>query len=223
MSQIGTLTTGAGVATLITGQSQCESFLLFGDVDTAFPLRGLTVEVDGKPFININASAPLMGAFAEWQMETVGGAVGFMLKIATGQIKANTDYRFVNDGVTTPNIYAFSDAKNGVPLIASTKTINDGSFEDFGDFSALFITDPANLDRGEVVFADGHSSSMVPQEIDGYFSLSNQADANGRLNAVSVMDNTNEDFKAVRLYATGGALTVLVAKLPDAAFRALRG
>ena len=218
MSELGTLTTGAGIASTFAGQAQCESYILIGDVDTALPLQGLSIEVGGTTFINIQGSQPLMQAFAEWQMENAGGAVGFMLKVATGQVRENTTYRFVNAGATTPTIYVFSDSQEGVPLLAATKSINDSSFDDFEKFSALFITAPANIDRAEIVFADGHPATLGAEEIDAYFTFKNQADANGRLAAVSVLDNTDQSIRAVRLYATGASLTVLVAKLPNEVF-----
>jgi len=73
MSLLGALITGAGVDTTFAGQAQCEQYILLGDVDTAFMLRGLSVEIDGSPFINIANSLPLMSAFSQWQMENVGG------------------------------------------------------------------------------------------------------------------------------------------------------
>lgn len=137
MSQIGTLTTGAGVATIFSGQAQCEEYLLLGDVDTANPLQGISVEIDGTPFINIQNSEPLVGAFFKWMSQTVAGAVGLCFKLATGMIPKNTTYRLINNGVTTPTVKVFSDSKGGVPFIATTKGINASSFEDFRKFSAL--------------------------------------------------------------------------------------
>jgi len=217
-SLLGALVTGAGIQTTFPGQAQCEQYILIGDVDTANPLRGISVEIDGRPFINIQASLPLMSAFMQWQMESVGATVGFLLKIATGMIPKNTTYRFTNNGVTTPNIFVYSDAQDGVPILSTTKGINALSFEDFSKFSALFLTLPASLDRCEIIFSDGHQASMGIEEIDSYFAFRNQSEANGRLTAVSVIDNTDQSIRSVRVYATV-AMTVLVAKLPNEAFK----
>lgn len=219
-SVLGVLTGGAGVQTTFAGQSQCESYIVLDDVDTANALRGLTVEIDGQPFINIQNSAALMAAFAKWQMETISGTgvVGLMLKVATGSIRKNTTYRFTNDGLTTPTVRVFSDAQNGVPIVATTKGINASSFEDFSKFSALLITDPANVDSVEIVFRDGHKATMTIQEADALFSLKNQAEANGRLAAVSVIDNTDQSISSVRIFAAAAAITVLIAKLPNSVF-----
>jgi len=221
MSLLGALITGAGVDTTFSGQAQCEQYITIGDVDTAFMLRGMTIEVDGTPVIQIANSLPLMTAFAQWLMENVAGAPGFMLKIATGMIPANTTYRFTNDGVTTPNIFVNSDSSGGVPVIATSKGINANSFEDFNKFSALFITVPADVVSVEISYVDGHKSTVQIEEIDSKFAMGNQTDANGRLTAVSVIDNTEQEIKAVRIFADPTGLTVLIVKLPDAVFEEL--
>jgi len=221
MSLLGVLLTGAGIQTTFSGQAQCEQFIVIGDVDTAFPIRGLTVEVDGTTIFNVANSLPLMTAFAQWLMENVGGAPGFMLKIATGSIPANTTYRFTNDGATTPNIFVSSDAGDGVPVIATTKGINASSFEDFSKFSALFLTLPADITSVEVVYTDGHKATLQIEEVDAQFALGNQTDANGRLTAVSVIDNTEQNIKAVRIFADPTGATVLIVKLPNQIFEEL--
>lgn len=221
MSQLGTLTTGAGVQTTFAGQSQCESYIVIGDVDTANPLEGLSVEVDGSPFINIQLSLPLMSAFMQWQMESIGAAVGFMLKIATGMIPKNTTYRFTNNGVTTPKIFVFSDAQDGIPILATTKGINAASYEDFSKFSALFLTLPASISSVEIIFDEGHKATMTIEEVDALFAFKNQSETNGRLTAVSIIDNTDQAIKSVRVFASVAA-TVLVVKLPNVAFKALK-
>lgn len=218
-SLLGALITGAGVQTTFSGQSQCDEFIIIGDVDTANALQGLTVEIDGSPYINIAAgNAALVGAFMKWQQQFSATVVGLMFKVATGMIKRNTTYRFINNGATTPNIFVFSDSRDGVPIIATTKTINISSFEDFNKFSALFLTLPANVASVEMNFIDGHKATMTIGEVDGYFALNHPSEADGRLNAVSVIDNTKQNIKSVRIFAGATAVTVLIAKLPNQAF-----
>jgi hypothetical protein len=221
MSNLGALITGAGVQTTFAGQAQADEYIVIGDVDTANPLQGITVEVDGTPFINIQANAALIGAFAKWQQEFVGTVVGLMWKVATGMIGRNTTYRFTNNGATTPVVKVFSDSRNGVPIVATTKQINVSSFEDFTKFSALFLSLPASVSSVEIVFLDGHKATMTIEEVDALFSLKNQSEADGRLNAVSVIDNTDQSIKSVRIFAGGTAVTVLIAKLPNQAFQAM--
>jgi hypothetical protein len=225
MSQIGTLITGAGIATVIAGQSQCEQYLLIGDVDTANPLQGIQVEIDGVTFININASATLIAAFAKWQSESTGATIGGLIKLATGVVKKNTTIRLTNAGATVPAIYAFSEADNGIPLMASTKTVNPTSYDDFERFSAIFLGTPANIASLEIVFADGRKSTMTVQEADALFNLYNQTETDGRLGGITVIDNTSQNIRAVRVNtnATAGGCAVLMAKLPDSAFKMLNG
>lgn len=222
MAQIGTLTTGAGVVTNIVGQSQCEEFLLIGDVDTTNPLQGLTVEIDGTPFIVITTAA-LITAYMKWLMETAGaGVVGLLIKVASGVIRRTTNYRLTNAGATTPAIFAFSTNQSGIPFVATSKNIQPSSYEDFEKFSALFITAPANIQSAEILYNDGHRATMAAVEIDALFTFSNQAETDGRLGGVSVIDNRAGTIKAVRLFCVTTALTVLVAKIPNEAFEQIK-
>lgn len=222
MAQIGTLVTGAGVQTVIAGQSQCEAVIVIGSVSTANPLQGLQVEIDGTTFININNQATLISAYAKWMAQFVSTLVGVVFKIATGRIPRNTTYRLTNNGATTPAIYAFSDNSSGVPFLVGTKQINASSYEDFSKFSALFIGTPANLSTAEMIFKDGTKSTMTFQELDALFSSKCQAEANGELLGVTVIDNRDQSITSVRLNCSA-ANTILIAKLPDAAFQALKG
>lgn len=219
MGQIGTLVTGAGVITVISGQSQLDQFLVIGDVDTAVPLTGLTIEVDGVPFFQIQGSQPLMQAFSQWQMEKAGTTVGYMLKVSTGQIRKNTTFRFTNAGATTPAIYNFSESSNGVPLEVATQTINASSYQVIEKFSALFLATPANVSNLEVLFSDGTKQTLTMVEAAAYFSLSNQADTDGQLSAVVVVDNTQGNISQVKVNTnSGGSCLTLVVKIPQEAF-----
>lgn len=221
-SNLGPLITGAGVATTFPGQAQMDEYVVIGDVDTAPPLQGIQVEVDGTPFINIVNNAALVGAFQKWQQEMTGATVGLQFKVGTGSIARNTTYRFINNGATTPMVKVYSDSKNGVPIVATTKQVNINSYEDFTKFSALFLSLPASVSTVEIVFADGHKATMTIEEVDALFSLNNNSEADGRLNAVSVINNTDQSIQTVRVFAGGTAVTVLIAKLPNQAFQALQ-
>jgi hypothetical protein len=225
MSQIGTLITGAGIVTNIVGQSKCDAFLLIGDVDTANPLQGLSVEIEGVAYVSIANAATLLTAYAKWQSEMTGATTGVLFKIATGAIYRNTTYRLTNAGATTPAIFAYSDAPDGVPFYASTATVNPLSSQVFERFSALFIQTPANVSSIEVVFSNGYRETWTPVEADSYFNLFNQSEADGRLGGVSVLDNSDQKYKSVKINtnATVGGTAVLMAKLPDEAFQILNG
>lgn len=218
MAQIGTLLTGAAVQTTIPGMAQCEQILVLGSVATANPLQGLQVEIDGVPFININNQPALLSAYAKWQAQFVSTLVGVVFPIATGRINRNTTYRLVNNGATTPIIYATSFGENGVPFLVGTKQVNASSYEDFEKFSSLFIGTPANLASAEIVFSNGCKSTMTFQELDAMYALQNSTEANGELLAVTVIDNRDQKIKSVRLNCSA-ANTILVAKIPDPSFQ----
>lgn len=219
MAQIGTLLTGAGVTTVIAGQSQCESFITIGTFATANPLQGLQVEIDGVPFININNQPALLTAFMKWCNQILGTTVGLSLRVATGRIYRSTTYRFTNNGATTPAIYASSNNSNGVPMLVGTKQINASSYEDFQKFSAIMFA-PAGIASAEFTFANGTKSTFAPAEIDAYFGMQFPSE-NGELGSISVIDNRDQSIYNIRLNVSA-ATTVLISKLPDASFALLK-
>lgn len=222
--QIGTLLTGAGVPTVIAGQSKCDMYITIGDVDTPNPLQGLEVSVGGKPVFSVANAATLLTAYAKWMMEMTGATVGVMFKIATGVINKSTTYRFTNAGATTPVILASSDAPDGVPFEVATDSINASSSQTYEKFSALFLQTPANVASVDIEYENGHKESQIlVAELDARFSLSNNSEADGRLGGVTVIDNTNGEITNVRINTNNvGALTLLIAKLPDEAFKILK-
>lgn len=211
MGQIGTLVTGAGINTSITGQSQLESDLMIGGVDTAMPLRGLKVVVGGKTTIDIQGSQPLMSAFAKFMMRSAGTVVGLVIKIGTGRMRSpGSSIVLTNDGATTPIIYSYSQGGNGTPIEAVTQGVNALSNLTIDNFAALMVTPTANIGSFDVVYADGTDQSMTALEADSLFASKNDAQANGRLDAVvTSFDNRDRSIRSVKVNATT-AVTVLV-------------
>lgn len=224
MPQISTLVTGAGVSTVVAGQSSAASVLYLADIDNTNPLSGITVEIDGIPFVNIAGSATLCNAYAKWGSRAIEGTnvLGVAYKLATGKINKNTTYRLTNNGATTPAIRVISDNQDGIPFIVAQKGINALSFEDFRNFSALIIDTPANVNNIEVNFRDGHRETWNVTDADAYYALNYESEADGRLGGCTVIDNTAGVFDSVRINATT-AISVLTIKLPDAAFNELKG
>lgn len=222
MSQLTTLITGAGIATVVAGQSQCEQNIIIGTIATAFPLQGIAVEIDGVPFLNINNQPALLTAYSKWmnQVNATGAIIGVALKITTGRIKKSTTYRFFNNGATTPNIYAFSTNDNGVPFQIATKTVNLSSYEDFQNFSAIFYA-PTNVSNLEFTFQNGYRATLSTIEADALFGIRFPNEA-GELGGISCIDNRNQSIANIRLNNGAVATTVLLAKIPDSAFKIMK-
>ena len=218
-----TLITGAAVNTSLNPISQVESNILIGDVDTAMPLRGLSVKVGGKTTIDIQGSQPLMSVFAKFCSNISAAIVGLVLKIATGRINAEgSSIVFTNDGATVPQIFGHSFESAGVPIEAATSAIVALDNRKYSDFSGLFITPAANVNYFDVEMEDGTNQPMTVVEADAAFSLSHPTQADGRLDAlVTGFDNRDRKYKSVRVYATT-AVTVLLVKLPDSYFASLK-
>lgn len=222
MSKLTTLLTGAGVSTIVQGQAQLESAIVIGDVDTAMPLQGIKISINGETKLDISGSQPLVSAFAKFMNRICGTVIGLIIRVATGRINGNTTYTFTNNGATVPDVYAFSDNSNGVPVIGSTKGINALSNETFTKFSALFITPSANVASLDVIWADGTTQNMSVLEMDAHFSELNDTEANGRLDAVvTTCDNRSQCFQSVKVNATT-AVTVAAIKLPQSYFDSIK-
>jgi len=222
MSRIGTLVTGAGIVTPITGLSYVDPYLILGDVDTASPLTGLQVDIAGENTINIVGSQPLVSAFSKFLSQLNATVVGLVIKIATGRIYAPSSLRFTNGGATVPDIFNFGDKANGKPIRAIQQGINALSNQVFDKFTALLITPSANVGSVDIQYKDGTSVNMSILEVDALFTLTNQCEANGRLDAVvSTIDNTEGKISWVRVNATT-AVTVVVVKFSEPDFQELR-
>jgi len=234
---IGALITGAAVVTTFAARDHLDQFLLLGDIDTAIPISGLQVEFGGRAKINLTGSQPLVSAFAKYMNQIAdapNGIIGTVIKIATGRVEGTTTYKFTNNGVTTPNIFAWSQSRqtNGqVPAILDLATvgIQAGSYEDFEQFSALFITSSANVGSIDIDYEDGHKESgLTVIEVDAMLAMNQSTEANGRLDAVvTTIDNRpvlGNPITRVRVYVPvgGTAVTVAVLKLADGDFKRLR-
>lgn len=234
---IPALTTGAGVATIIAGQNQCDNVIVVGTVDTANPLQGLQVEIGGTPFINITNSAAIVGAFAKWINGTIAAGtntvVGLCFRIATGLISKNTKLTFTNNGSTTPSVYSYSDGANGAPFMAATNQININSNQLYEKFSALIVSVPANLLNADVIFrnrgTDGRfdgtttKSTLTPIELAAdYIQYNNNAEAGGLLNGCLIIDNRQQRFQSIKLYTASTAVNVCTVALPQAFFNAIK-
>lgn len=211
--KIGTLTTGAGVDTLITRRG-VPAFILIGAVDTDVPLTNLNVTIGGDVTIKISGQTHIQ-AFAKYLMENLSGAdvkIGMLLKVANDFIAdQNLELVLTNAGVTTPDVFGFSEGKTDAqPVAAGQQTIQaDDSVFYAGNFTALFFPD-TNFDYAQIEFADGgFSDKLTGAEIDALFALKNQCDADGRLAGLHVIDNKDSSIVGVTLYTdNGGTLTI---------------
>jgi len=221
---LGALLTGAGVQTSFPAVSQLEAAIVIGDVDTAIPISGLSIDVDGKSFINITGVQTLLAAWAKWKMKAIQGSavVGMVLRVATGRIVRPTTYRLTNAGATTPNVYAFSDSDNGIPIDAATGQINGNSNQTFENFSALFLQTPANVLNYVVTFSNGFSVPLTTVEMDAYFASQYDSEANGELGGVTTIDNTDQKFRSIQVNTTASALVYLKVAIPEAAWKVLK-
>ena len=212
MSQISTLGSGAGVQTIVNLQ-YTPAYVYLGTVQTVPPLQNFSVSIAGRQTININNSG-LITAFSQWLMQSRGTGVGYMLKVANGNLpNQETQLRFTNDGVTTPDIFAYSDAKGTNAIFASTSSINASANNLITDFDGLFI-DPTNFQDAEFTFSNGFTDRFTATDIASYFLQTNQSDANGLLSTILAVNNVGRQIESVRIYAnSSGNVEYLLANI----------
>ena len=204
------LITGIGVVTTIDLE-HVPQFLFIGAPDADLPISKFELTVSGQSFQNISIQA-LIQAFSKYMMEGLLGAdvkVSQVLKLADGFIPGkNVQIRITNAGATTPDIHTFSAVKGAFPIAAGQINVKQNDSETFSGFETV-IFDPANLDYVDVTFSDGHKDKLQGVELDVLFSLNHQADADGRLIGMTVIDNQMDQITQVEIFATGGDITVL--------------
>lgn len=213
---LAALTTGAGVNTVTPAQSQMESDILIGDIDTSQPLQGLKVNVDGDTTIDVQGSQPLISVLSKLSQFLCGSTVGMLLKIATGRVFCKAGVvTFTNGGATTPAVYWNSQRGVGTPgrlIRARSTTINPNSNQTFnsGDYAYLAVTNPTNVSSFDFTFADGTQQNMTVVEADALFAKTNETEANGRLDAVvTCIDNTRKNIASVRINVGAAAVTIM--------------
>lgn len=212
---ITALTTGAGINTITPAQSQMESDILIGDVDTAMPCRGVKVNIDGNTTMDVQGSQPLISVLSKLsQFIAGGGVIGMIIKIGTGRMICKAgQVTFTNDAATTPAVYWNSQRSNGRAINARTTTINPNSNQTFSgvEFAYLAVTNPANISSFDMTFADGLQQNLSVVEADALFAKTNETEANGRLDAlVTCFDNTaRTKIASVRINVAGTAVTVM--------------
>lgn len=209
--QIGTMTTGAGVVTTIKLDNGIPQVILVGTTDTDLPLQAISLSISGASYIDVTTQA-LIQAMSKYMNESLLGAdvkVAQALLLANGFIAGkNGVLKLTNAGVTTPAVYAASYSRGNEPVSAGQAVVNDNSYQMFSGFEAI-IFDPTNLSRADIVFADGHKDSFSAPELAALFARSNQADADGYLAGMCVIDNQYGNIAEASVFASGGDITVL--------------
>jgi len=225
MGKIGTLNAGNNVDTIFSANTQLEEYLQIGAFGADNVIKSISVEIDGTSFINIKNAQNFIQAWTMWLMganQSGDAGMNGTLMLSTGKIQRPTTITLTNSGDSTPDIFAYSDSNNGVPFLVTGTNINPSSYADYDKFSALFLASDAGLDYAEIVFSDEHKAKLTATELNSFFARFNP-NSTGKLNGLTVIDNTRQNIQQVRLYtAEAAALTVYVVKLPNEAFPILK-
>lgn len=223
MSQIGTLTTGAGITTTINLQYVPE-FIVVGSsfVAAGIVLQGVSWNVSGKELVNVAGSNPV-NALAKFKGngDLTNQIVAQILQTGFGYLpNKQFQLRLENAGVTTPAVYAFSRrVGNGRVFTASQQVVLDGANQRYQNFLSLMFAD-TNVSRVDITFRNARTQqvfqdSLTPTELATLFAADNISEG-GDLSSMTIIDNTALLTKqgiyveSCNLFASGGNVTVTV-------------
>jgi len=173
MSQIGTMTTGAGVVTSLN-LAFCPQYLIIDNSYTGtFDLTNIDVSINGQSTVSligaddIDAVAQIRSNASQTDSSVTGDAGLIMaLELANGQINAPTLIRLTNEGANTNQIFGVSSAVGSAPYRYSQFTVNATSNQLFSEFDSVLInSSPTNIDSIEIQWVDGFKERYSPLEL----------------------------------------------------------
>lgn len=171
MSQISSLSTGAGVVTSIT-LAYCPQFLIIDNTYTGtFDITNIDVSINGQSTVSIGTSDDIDAVCQiKAQSSVSDGKVMMAMELANGEINAPTLIRLTNEGSNTNAVYGVSTAVGTAPYRYSQFSLNSLSNQIFQDFDSLLInSSPTNIDRVQIQWRNGFSDSFSPYELSVLF------------------------------------------------------
>ena len=210
MAQIGNLT--ASASSVFNLDFLPERFLI-ASTDTDQPLSQISVVTSGTQLFSITAASRIRAVAKFDQGATLGAdvKVPMWLKLSTGRINKQTTINVTNSGAGTESVEAVSTNISAIARRAVEQSINASANATFDTFEALFY-DPTNVLRIQVIFANGYSDEYTKNEIDALYAAYHVADADGRLNGLSVIDSDSlgGQIAQVTIYNGSGGATVVL-------------
>lgn len=219
MSQISTLTTGAGVVTSIT-LAYCPQYLVIDNTYTGtFDITNIDVSINGQSTVSLG-SADSIDAVAQIKSHAsvVDAQVLMALELANGEINAPTLIRLTNEGSNTNAVYGVSSRVGTAPYRWSQFSLNSLSNQIFQDFDSLLIgTSPANIDRVQIQWKNGYSDSFAPQELPVLFRDLYVASNDGMFSGgdnIAWVDNSDGLISSATVYTNStGASTCTIGRI----------
>jgi hypothetical protein len=218
MSRIGALAGTDGLLNTFT-LAYVPSAIIVGSPDNGLVSSRLSVTINGVITQQVPTQA-LIDAIAKYKNGGMLGAdvkVGMGLPIGDGNLpgdeKADVTIELTEVGTTAPSVYAIKgNVGTGRFVMLNPSKITDGNNNDFRAFTALFCN-PANVNEVQVRKINGFSEKLVPVEIAyDFIGKGNASDADGYLNGMMCIDNSDGQIESVTIYASGGDIDVVTLK-----------
>jgi hypothetical protein len=184
-----------------------------GDVKTDLPISAFSVVLDGETPINIDGQN-FVRAYAKLASAGLLGVdvkLGNVLPVASGGFgNKQVTYNLTNSGVTTPAVYGHDfNRGNGGTFGAQMDVVVAGSNQVYSGYDFLLI-DGSNFSKATIEGADGWTSDIddITELASLAVSTMDLLEADGLLSGLYLIDGA--DIPAIRIFATGGNLDVLI-------------
>jgi hypothetical protein len=171
--KIGTLTTGAGVETIIK-LNYVPQYLYFV---AATALTNVRVSVAGSGIIADLDSDGIKGVSGIRRFGAVANS--YLIPLSDGLIPNKvTEIVIVNSASQTPDIYGFSLSTGTSFIVSQRQTVLASSGATFQKFAHLAINASDDTDEITVGFQDGTQQRFAATELKGWYTLySNETDS----------------------------------------------
>lgn len=189
--KIGTLTTGAGVETIIS-LNYVPQYLYFIASTVPQSIR-VSVAGDGTT-LDLDASA-IAGVSGIRRYGAVANS--YLIPVANGLISGKvTTITIVNGASITPDIYGFSLAQGDTYIVSQRQTVLASSGATLQKFAHLSIASAVDTDEITIGFQDGTVQKFAATELKGVYTLySNETDS-------FTIDNVEGNIVYVRIIPT---------------------
>jgi len=115
--------------------------------------------------------------------------LGSWLQLALGRVNGSTTITITHANVATLQVFGVSSGFSNDVVNYVETSINANANQSFGNFEALILSTPANVDRVNITFADGFNDDFSVSELKAMVSSLQNTNADGLLNGGLLIPN----------------------------------
>jgi len=123
--------------------------------------------------------------------------LGSWLQLALGRVNGSTTITITHANVATLQIFGVSSGFSNDVVNYVETSINANANQSFGNFEALILSTPANVDRVNITFTDGFNDDFSVPELKAMVSSLQNTNADGLLNGGLFIPNLGNILNCV--------------------------